>query len=121
MRRIEDIFKDKQENLKNEMFDYVKDQKNPLISRFKVLELCGEVKGDVYELETQINTLFHKWITTTDFLTRYKCYTYSDMLEHMGYDIDSYNNPKTKESNPTIEEILDEAVNGKIFGCFYDW
>lgn len=119
MRRIEDIFKDEQNALIKKMLDFVSDERNPLIERYKVLQLSGKIKGDIEEVVKK--ELFYKWISSTEYLTRYKIYTYDDMLEHMGYDIDSDYNPKQKETNPSMEEILTEAVEGTIFGCVYDW
>lgn len=120
-------FKKEKEDLKLRMESFVKDNTQDLRERFNVLVELNNIKRDVGEISETKNPIFNRFMMQKDefrntYLERYDIYTYSDLLERIGYAVDESDeeNPQVK-GYPTMKEILEEAVNSGVYGCKFDW
>lgn len=120
-------FKKEKEDLKLRMESFVKDDTQDLRERFNVLAELNNIKRDVGEISETKNAIFNRFMMQKDefkkaYLERYDIYTYSDLLERIGYAVDESDeeNPQVK-GYPTMKEILEEAVNSGVYGCKFDW
>lgn len=120
-------FKKEKEDLKLRMESFVKDDTQDLRERFNVLAELNNIKRDVSEISETKNPIFNRFMMQKDefrntYLERYDIYTYSDLLERIGYAVDESDeeNPQVK-GYPTMKEILEEAINSGVYGCKFDW
>lgn len=120
-------FKKEKEELKLRMESFVKDDTQDLRERFNVLAELNNIKRDVSEISETKNPIFNRFMMQKDefrntYLERYDIYTYSDLLERIGYAVDESDeeNPQIK-GYPTMKDIIKEAVDTCIYGCRYDW